>query len=73
MAPVQINIPEGTDVLEIPKKVFRQADENGIKIQADTLELITQIEKQKKDKIKNRMLIEGLQIYISVTGEIILD
>lgn len=73
LAPVQINIPEGTDVLEIPKKVFRQADENGIKIQADTLELITQIEKQKKDKIKNRMLIEGLQIYISVTGEIILD
>ncbi len=73
LAPVQINIPEGMDVLEIPKKIFHRADEKGIKIQADTLGLIAQIEKQKKDKIKNRMLIERLQIYIGVTGEIILD
>lgn len=70
MAPLKVEIIEGTDVLEIPKMVFMKSDERNIHINYNSLELIEFIIKNAKKYIENRIVKEPFIINILENGEI---
>ncbi|XRO75959.1 Tfx family DNA-binding protein [Methanocaldococcus sp. 28A] len=70
MAPLSIEIEEGTDVLDIPDIVFKKADEGDIKVKYNTLELIEFIKENASEFIKKRIVKKKFKIYILENGEL---
>ncbi|AAB98158.1 conserved hypothetical protein [Methanocaldococcus jannaschii DSM 2661] len=70
MAPLSIEIEEGTDVLEIPDIVFKKADEEGIKVKYNTLELIELIKENASEFIEKRTVKKKFKIYILENGDL---
>jgi Tfx family DNA-binding protein len=69
-APLVINIEKDTDALEIPKIVFKKADEKGIHIKYDTLGILEFIKKNAKTYIEKRVVKEPFNIYVLENGEL---
>ncbi|WP_017980941.1 Tfx family DNA-binding protein [Methanocaldococcus villosus] len=70
LAPVEIDIKEGTDVINIPNIVFSEADKKNIKVKYNTLQIIELINKKLKDYIENRKVKKGFKIYVLNNGEL---
>ena len=70
MAPLSIEIEEGIDVLKIPDIVFEKADNEGIKVKYNTLELIEFIKEQASEFIEKRTVKKKFKIYVLENGEL---
>lgn len=70
MAPISIEIKEGTDVLNIPDIVFKKADEEDIKVKYNTLELIEFIKENASEFIEKRTVKKKFKIYILENGDL---
>ena len=70
MAPLSIEIEEGIDVLKIPDIVFERADNEGIKVKYNTLELIEFIKEQASEFIEKRTVKKKFKIYVLENGEL---
>ncbi|MDI3501998.1 MAG: HTH-type transcriptional regulator, fmd operon transcriptional regulator [Archaeoglobi archaeon] len=69
----EIEIPSGTDLMDIPQIIFEKANENDVKVKYSFLELIEHIKKSVPEKIEKRVLREPLHVYISEGGEVLFD
>ena len=69
-APIKLRFPEGTDILEVPKKVFDATDEKEIKIKSDMLSLLALMKTDCSGKLNNRILREELWVLVSTDGEV---
>jgi len=69
-APIKLHFPEGTDILEVPKVVFDEIDENEIKVKSDMLSLLARLKAECPDKLNNRILRNELLVLISPDGEV---
>jgi len=70
MAPLSIEIEEGIDVLKIPDIVFEKADNEGIKVKYNTLELIEFIKEHASEFIEKRTVKKKFKIYVLENGEL---
>jgi|Deesub1362A_J573_1020465.scaffolds.fasta_scaffold00862_11 hypothetical protein len=70
---VEIEIKEGTDIMDIPPLIFNKSNEEGIKVKYGFVELVEHIRKSVPGKIEKRIVKEPLRIYVSETGEVIFD
>jgi Tfx family DNA-binding protein len=70
MAPLSIEIEEGTDVLNIPDIVFKKADEEDIKVKYNTLELIELIKENASEFIEKRTVKKKFKVYILENGDL---
>ncbi|ACV24561.1 Tfx family DNA-binding protein [Methanocaldococcus fervens] len=70
MAPIFIEIKEGTDVLDVPDIVFKKADEEDIKVKYNTLELIEFIKENASGFIEKRTVKKKFKIYILENGDL---
>jgi len=68
-APIKIGIEKGADILDIPGRIFEEADKNGIKVRLNKLEIITTLDCEKKGIIRNRLLTGDLEVLIMKDGE----
>ena len=69
-APIILRIVKGTDVLDIPKQIFSEADRKGIKVKSNLIEILTRLGMDERDIIKNRILIGDLEVLIMNDGEV---
>ena len=70
MAPLSIEIEDGIDVLKIPDIVFEKADNEGIKVKYNTLELIEFIKEQASEFIEKRTVKKKFKVYVLENGEL---
>ncbi|ACX73518.1 DNA binding protein, Tfx family [Methanocaldococcus vulcanius M7] len=70
MAPIFLDIEEGTDVLKIPEVVFKEADTAGIKVKYNTLELLDVLKNSASEFIEKRTVKKKFRIYVLENGDI---
>jgi len=69
-APVKLHFAGGTDILEVPKKVFDAIDENELKVRSDMLSLLVRMKAECSEKLDNRILREDLWVLVGPDGEV---
>ena len=68
--PVVVKIRPGEDLLGIPRKILRAADEVGIKLSKNYVDLLAEIREKARDKLEGRLVRKEFEIAIFTTGEI---
>jgi len=63
-------IPSGTDLLEVPPLIYREAEKLGIKVKYDTISVINKIRESIPQRFKARYIKEDINVYINDEGEI---
>ncbi|ABR56302.1 Tfx family DNA-binding protein [Methanococcus aeolicus] len=70
IAPLKLIIPEGTDVLDIPKQILEVSDINDITIPYAQLEMLELIHKSVPECLYNRVVKKSFTINILENGEL---
>ena len=69
--PIRVDVKAGTDLYDVYEKVFREADEKGIKVIYNCPELVTLIiERLGRENIKRRKITTDLSIMVGKDGEV---
>ncbi len=71
--PIRIYIEKGEDIFDIPKKIFRVADEHGIKMEETTTTLIERIRALASRRINGRVVERDFTIRLTRFGSIQID
>ena len=61
-APISLTIPVGTDLYDIPKKIFTAADKKRIKISVDAAMIVVKLKTQAPYKMRGRLITRGIGI-----------
>jgi Tfx family DNA-binding protein len=72
-SPLSIKIQEGTDIMKIPRIIFKEADQNGIKVYENTLDIISKIHETIPEAALHRRVNRTINIFISRNGEVSID
>jgi hypothetical protein len=71
-APLRIEILPGTDIFDVPKRVFAKASNYNLKVKEDSLSLIEKIKRHANEKLKGRNAIERFEIVILSDGRVVI-
>lgn len=71
-APVSMRIKPGDDILESAKLFFKTADEADIQVRLDTPSLVSEIKRHVKEKLKGRIAIREIKLYLTLNGDVII-
>ena len=63
-------IQGGTDLLEVPPIVYREAEQLGIKVKYDTISLINKLRESAPERFRARQVRETIDVYINEEGEL---
>ncbi|AGN00268.1 transcriptional regulator [Salinarchaeum sp. Harcht-Bsk1] len=69
-APVRLQFEPGTDVYEIPDRVYAACDDAGVKVDAATPELISIVTEAAGGAFEGRRLVDPVTIAVTAEGEI---
>ncbi|MDG5776084.1 Tfx family DNA-binding protein [Haloarculaceae archaeon H-GB2-1] len=69
-APAQVSILEGTDLYDVPGKVFAACDDADIKVNYTAPELMKRISDAAEDAIEGREVSENLLVSVTTEGTI---
>ncbi len=72
-APVSVTVPEGTDVFEVPGRVFQEADRKGVRLSLNSLDLIVRLRSEAPQVLKKRVVIRDLEIFVTENGEVLVQ
>jgi hypothetical protein len=72
-APLQIPIEGETDLNEVVKRIYREADRAGIRIPQDFPTLASHIQREGRKKVRGRRVLAGLEIAVAADGEILVS
>lgn len=72
-APIWINVDPETDVYAIPGMIFREADKHNIWIPKGGPSLLSFIEEKAQDKLRNRRILEKIDIGITTNGDVLIQ
>jgi Tfx family DNA-binding protein len=61
-APISLTIPVGTDLYDIPKKIFKAADKKRIKISVDAAMIVVKLKTQVPYKMHGRLITNEIDI-----------
>ncbi len=71
-APIRIVIPPKSDLNDVVREIYRQADETGIWISHNFPSLAALIQEKAGEKIKGRMVREEIEVAITRKGEVVV-
>lgn len=63
-------IQGGTDLLEVPPIIYREAEQLGIKVKYDTISLINKLRESAPERFRARQVRETIDVYINEEGEL---
>lgn len=63
-------IQGGTDLLEVPPIVYREAEQLGIKVKYDTISLINKLRESAPERFRARQVRDTIDVYINDEGEL---
>jgi hypothetical protein len=69
-APVQVEIPAGTDLYDMPKRVYDACDEAGLKVQYTAPELMTVVSDAASNAVNGRAVHKPLLIGVTTDGAV---
>ena len=69
-APVRLTIEAGTDVYEIPDRLYRAADEAGVKVRLSAVGVIERLTDAARGALESRELARPVEATVSADGEI---
>ena len=72
-APISLKVTAGTDVFDIPARVFQAADRMSIQLAATSLDIIVQLRREAPELFKKRSLLQDIEIYVTEDGELIVQ
>jgi Tfx family DNA-binding protein len=72
-APIHLQVLAGTDVFDIPARIFQAADKSSIQLPSTSLDIIDQLRRRAPKLFKKRALLQDIEIYVSEDGEIIVE
>lgn len=72
-APIWLTIPVGTDLYDIPARVFKVADRKRIKISVDAAMIIVKIKTEALDKVHGRMTTGDIDISVDEHGNMAIN
>ncbi|WP_456474951.1 Tfx family DNA-binding protein [Candidatus Pyrohabitans sp.] len=73
IAPIVVRVKEGTDLFEIPKLVFDNADRAGIVVEYNAIQLTDMIREKMWKKLRGREVVEGFTVTILRTGRVVVE
>jgi hypothetical protein len=71
-APISLTIPVGTDLLDIPKMIFKAADKKRIKISIDSAMIVVKLKTQVPDKMHGRLITNEIDVSADEHGNLII-
>lgn len=72
-APIWLTIPGGTDLYDIPEKVFKAADKKRIKISVDSAMVIVKLKTEAPDRIHGRLTNDDIDISVDEHGNLTVN
>ena len=69
-APVQVPVPEGTDLYDVPKQVYDACDEAGVKVNRTAPELMKAVSDAAGDAVQGRVVRESLLVGVATDGRV---
>lgn len=73
IAPIIVKIKKGTDLFDIPKLVFDNADKAGIVVEYNAIQLTDMIREKMWRKHKGREIVEDFIITVLRTGRVVVE
>ena len=72
-APIWVTIPGGTDLYEIPEKIFKAADKKRIKITVDSAMVIVKLKTEAADRVHGRLTNDDIDISVDEHGNMTIN
>lgn len=72
-SPIWLTIPVGTDLYDIPGKVFKAADRKHIKISVDSAMVIVKLKTEAQDKIHGRLTTDDIDLSVDEHGNLVIN
>lgn len=69
-APVRLTLEPGTDVYEIPDRIYRAADEADLKVGLSAVGVIERLTESARDALDSRQLVRPVEVTVSADGEV---
>lgn len=73
LSPIALEIREGNDIFEIPKRIFHEADKHGIKVLHNTSSLIGIMRRRLGNRIKGNKTTSDFKALILRSGKVIFE
>jgi Tfx family DNA-binding protein len=72
-APIWLTITGGTDLYDIPEKIFKAADKKRIKISVDSAMVIVKLKTEAQDRIHGRLTTDDIDVSVDEHGNITIN
>jgi hypothetical protein len=69
-SPVQVRIPAGTDIFEIPDTIYEACDDADVKADCSAVELVKRLRTEKPDAIEQNTVQQPLRVIVSSVGDV---
>jgi Tfx family DNA-binding protein len=66
-------IPSGTDLLDVPTRIFREASDRSVKVRYDTIGLINRLRDSIPQEVHGRFVKDEIHVYLNDDGEIYFE
>lgn len=71
--PVKVLITEGTDVLDVPELVYKEANKADIKVDLSTINVVEKIKDQANELLNKREVEKDFKLYVRKNGDILIE
>jgi len=72
-APVAVVLPAGTDLFEIPARIFQEADARGVRIPLTSVDLVVQLREKAPHLFHKRVLERSTEVRVTLQGEVLVN
>lgn len=72
-APVQVHIDAGTDLFDVPDRVYARCDEAGTKVSQSSAALVREVRSQLPDAVEDHTVLTPIRIAVTANGAIRIE
>jgi hypothetical protein len=69
-SPVRVEIPRGTDVFDVPQRVYSACDSADVKADCSAVELVERLRKEQAEVLQGNAVRQPIRIVVSHTGDV---
>lgn len=71
-APVVLEVKQGDDIFEVPKRLFKAADAAKIKVRVGTPDIVAKIREGAADRLHGRSATKSFDVVLTSEGEVLI-
>jgi len=72
-APISLKVATGTDIFDIPARIFEAADRSFVTLPVTSLDIIDQLRRGAPLLFKKRALLQDIEIHVAEDGKLIIQ